>query len=81
MSPMGWEALGQWCEDAARIEPLAGGFANDVRSVRIQGHLAVGRLGARSDADLGGELAAPTARPCRCRSRRQTTGCSRMVWW
>ena len=22
MSPMGWEALGQWGEDAARIEPL-----------------------------------------------------------
>src|SRR5947207_11640424 len=52
---MGWEALGQWGEDAARIEPLAGGVANDVWSVRVQGHLAVGRLGARSEADLGWE--------------------------
>ena len=49
---MGWEALGQWGEDVARIEPLAGGVANDVWSVRVHGHLAVGRLGARSDADL-----------------------------
>jgi hypothetical protein len=24
---MGWEALGHWGEDAARIEPLAGGVA------------------------------------------------------
>ena len=30
MSPMGWEALGQWGEDVARIEPLAGGVASDV---------------------------------------------------
>ena len=39
----------------ARIEPLAGGVANDVWSVRVNGHLAVGRLGARSDADLAWE--------------------------
>ena len=52
---MGWEALGQWGEDAARIEPLAGGVANDVWSVRVHGQLAVGRLGARSDADLAWE--------------------------
>lgn len=52
---MGWEALGQWGEDAARIEPLAGGVANDVWSVRINGRLAVGRLGTRSDADLAWE--------------------------
>ena len=55
MSPVGWEALGQWGEDAARIEPLAGGVANDVWSVRIHGRLAVGRLGTRSDADLAWE--------------------------
>ena len=55
MSTVGWEALGQWGEDVARIEPLAGGVANDVWSVRVQGHLAVGRLGARSDADLAWE--------------------------
>jgi len=52
---MGWEALEQWGDDVARIEPLAGGVANDVWSVRVKGHLAVGRLGARSDADLAWE--------------------------
>ena len=55
MSTMGWEALGFWGEDAARIERLAGGVANDVWSVRIAGRLAVGRLGTRSDADLAWE--------------------------
>jgi Ser/Thr protein kinase RdoA (MazF antagonist) len=54
---MGWEALRQWGEDAARIEPLAGGVANDVWSVRVHGQLAVGRLGTRSDADLAWEAA------------------------
>ena len=69
---MGWEALEQWGDGVARIEPLAGGVANDVWSVRMEGHLAVARLGARSDADLaweaerafdalaeGGEVGAP----------------------
>ena len=46
------EALEQWGVDAARVEPHAGGVANDVWSVRVCGRLAVGRLGARSDADL-----------------------------
>ena len=55
MSPVGWEALGQWGEDAACIEPLTGGVANDVRSLRINGKLAVGRLGSRSEADLAWE--------------------------
>lgn len=55
MLPVGWEALGQWGEDAVCIEPLAGGVANDVRSLRINGKLAVGRLGSRSDADLAWE--------------------------
>ena len=55
MWSVGWEALGQWGDDVARIEPLAGGVANDVWSVRVNGHLAVGRLGARSDADLAWE--------------------------
>jgi Ser/Thr protein kinase RdoA (MazF antagonist) len=55
MWPVGWEALGQWGEDVARIEPLAGGVANDVWTVRVNGHRAVGRLGARSDADLAWE--------------------------
>jgi Ser/Thr protein kinase RdoA (MazF antagonist) len=54
---MGWETLEQWGDDAARIERLAGGVANDVWSVRVNGRLAVGRLGARSDADLAWETA------------------------
>ena len=49
---MGWEALDQWGDDAARIEPLTGGTANDVWSVRLDGRRAVARLGTRSDADL-----------------------------
>ena len=49
---MGWEALARWGDDVARIEPLAGGVANDVWAVRVNGHRAVGRLGARGDADL-----------------------------
>jgi Ser/Thr protein kinase RdoA (MazF antagonist) len=52
---VGWEALEQWGDDVARIEPLSGGVANDVWSVRVNGQLAVGRLGARSDADLAWE--------------------------
>lgn len=52
---MGWEALRQWDAGAARIEPLSGGVANDVWSVRVHGRLAVGRLGTRSDADLAWE--------------------------
>ncbi|MBY5855460.1 phosphotransferase [Rhizobium leguminosarum] len=52
---MGWEALGQWGEDAVRIEPLTGGVANDVWSVRLNGQIAVARLGTRSDADLAWE--------------------------
>lgn len=52
---MGWEALRQWGDDAARVERLAGGVANDVWSVRVRGQLAVARLGNRSDADLAWE--------------------------
>src|SRR5215217_1234706 len=55
MRPVGWETLRQWGEDVARIEPLAGGVANEVWSLRVNGRLAVGRLGSRSDADLGWE--------------------------
>jgi Ser/Thr protein kinase RdoA (MazF antagonist) len=53
---VGWEALDQWGDDAARIEPLTGGVGvNEVWSVRVDGQLAVGRLGNRSDADLSWE--------------------------
>ena len=49
---VGWEALDQW-GTVARVEPLAGGVGvNEVWSVRVNGQLAVGRLGRRSDADL-----------------------------
>ena len=54
---MGWEALRRWGDDGARVAPLAGGVANDVWSVRVDGRLAVGRLGTRSDADLAWETA------------------------
>ena len=50
--PVGWDALEQGGGDVACVEPLGGGVANDVWSVRVYGQLAVGRLGARSDADL-----------------------------
>ena len=52
---MGWEALEQWGADVVRLEPLTGGMANQVWSVRVNGRLAVGRLGTRSDADLSWE--------------------------
>ena len=52
---MGWDALEQWGDDVTRIERLAGGVANDVWSVRVNGQLAVARLGVRSDADLAWE--------------------------
>ncbi len=52
---MGWEALRQWGEDVSRVEPLTGGVANQVWSVRMKGRLVVGRVGVRSDADLGWE--------------------------
>lgn len=52
---MGWEVLRQWGEDVVRIERLTGGVANDVWSVRVNGQLAVARLGWRSDADLAWE--------------------------
>ena len=51
----GWETLKQWGGNVTRIEQLAGGVANDVWSVRVDGQLAVARLGARSDADLAWE--------------------------
>ena len=52
---MGWDALSRWGDDASRVEPLAGGVANEVWSVRIGSQLAVGRLGTRSDPDLAWE--------------------------
>src|ERR1700753_814180 len=56
MWPVGGEELEQWGDDAVRVEPLTGGVGvNEVWSVRVHGHLAVGRLGQRSDADLAWE--------------------------
>jgi len=40
MWPMGWKVLEQWGDDVAPIEPLAGGVANDVWTVRVNGQLA-----------------------------------------
>jgi Ser/Thr protein kinase RdoA (MazF antagonist) len=54
--PVGWEALEQWGDDVVRIEPLTGGVGvNEVWTIRVNGRLAVGRLGRRSDADLAWE--------------------------
>ena len=51
-----WEALEQWGDDVTRIEPLTGGAGvNEIWSVRVDGRLAVARLGKRSDADLAWE--------------------------
>jgi Ser/Thr protein kinase RdoA (MazF antagonist) len=56
---VGWEALDRW-RDVARIEPLTSGGVNEVWSVRVDGQLAVARLGRRSDrrsdADLAWEM-------------------------
>jgi len=52
---MGWEALDRWGDDVARIERFQTGVANEVWSVRVDGRLAIGRLGRRSDADLAWE--------------------------
>jgi Ser/Thr protein kinase RdoA (MazF antagonist) len=52
---VGWEALERWGDDVTRVEPLGGGVANEVWSVRLGGRLAAGRLGVRSDADLAWE--------------------------
>jgi len=54
--PVGWEALEQWGDDVGRGEPLTGGVGvNEVWSMRVNGHRAVGRLGQRSDDDLAWE--------------------------
>ncbi len=53
---MGWDALHRWGADAVRIERLAGGVANDVWSLRVNGRPAVGRLGQRSADDLAWEM-------------------------
>jgi Ser/Thr protein kinase RdoA (MazF antagonist) len=53
---VGWEALDRWGDDVVRIEPLTDGVGvNDVWRVRVNGHIAVGRLAKRSDADLSWE--------------------------
>ncbi len=48
----GWNALEQWGGDVTRVDRFPDGIANDVWSVRINGEIAVARLGHRSDADL-----------------------------
>jgi Ser/Thr protein kinase RdoA (MazF antagonist) len=52
---VGLEALNRWGDDVARIERCHAGVANEVWSVRVNGRLAVGRLGKRSDVDLSWE--------------------------
>lgn len=55
MWPVGWEALARWGDGVARIERFPTGVANEVWSVRVNGQLAVARLGTRHDADLAWE--------------------------
>ena len=56
MRPVGWKALEQWGDGAVRSEPFTGGAGvNELWSVRVDGHVAVGRLGQRSNADLAWE--------------------------
>ena len=58
MRVMGWETLARWGDDVARIRPLTGGVGvNEVWSVRVNGQIAVARLGRRSDVDLVWETA------------------------
>src|SRR3954467_14122105 len=52
---VGGDALDQWGDDVARVERLTGGGVNEGWSVRVNGTLAVARLGRRSDADLSWE--------------------------
>ena len=52
---VGWEALERWGDDVRRVERCETGVANEVWTVRVDGRLAVGRLGKRSDADLSWE--------------------------
>jgi Ser/Thr protein kinase RdoA (MazF antagonist) len=51
---MSWDALSLW-DDAVRLERLTGGVANDIWRVRVNGVIAVARLGKRADADLAWE--------------------------
>ena len=52
---LAWKALDQWGDDVARIEGCQTGGDNEVCTVRVNRHLAVERLGNRSDADLSRE--------------------------
>ncbi|MEJ3651860.1 phosphotransferase [Actinomycetes bacterium KLBMP 9759] len=53
---MGWDALERWGDDVVRGDPLTGGVGvNEVYLVHVDGIVAVGRLGRRSDADLAWE--------------------------
>ena len=52
---MGWDALRQWGDDVHRMEQFVDGVANEVWRVRLDGGVAVARLGRRSDADLAWE--------------------------
>jgi hypothetical protein len=72
---VGWEALAQWGDDVVRIERCPTGVGNEVWSVRVNGQLAVGRLGKRSDADLSWETELLRSR-LPSRSRHTSAGCT-----
>jgi hypothetical protein len=56
---MGGEALKQWGDDVARVEPLTGGVANQVCSVRMKG-------GSRSVVSALGATLTSRGRPNCC---------------
>ena len=49
---MGWEALEQWGDAVTRIEPLAGGVANDVWSAGFL-RISIGQVLAHYDEEIG----------------------------
>ena len=54
---MRWEHLAEWGRAARVVDRLDQGMRNDVRTVEIDGHRRVGRLGSRSAEDLDWETA------------------------
>jgi Ser/Thr protein kinase RdoA (MazF antagonist) len=54
---VGWDALDRWGDDVTRVEQLTDGGVNEVWTVRVNGKLAVARLGRRSDRRTDADLA------------------------
>ena len=81
---MSWELLKQWGNSATQVEPLLVAWPT-MSSVRIDGKLAVGRLGTRSNADLDWEMNLlaylnQNGRPFRFPSRQRMASCLLVDW-